>query len=146
MNTKQKHTEKASASQNRAAEKEAGKALTYQLPLDLLREFGCNRPSEYAHLVYKYNDCGPWTAFLILKNGELEAISSDNLNEYQDTTEWAVRHLIGIRHGTIVEGSDATFVADDLIFPFSEEERENRLSYLESEAESAWIEANRGIL
>lgn len=114
----------------------------FQLPLDLLKFFGCNKPSEYARLVYESNDCGPWTSFLILKNGEVEAIPSGDLSEYQDTTEWAVRNLIGIRHGTIVEGSEVTFVSDDLIFPFSEQQREEALSYLDAEASIVWDEAN----
>lgn len=139
MNKNENQSKKVSAPETRTGKwQRIQKQDEFQLPLDLLKHFGCKKPSEYAYLVYKYNDCGPWTTFLTLN----EEVPSNKLDKYQDTTEWMVRNVIGIRHGTIVEGSYSTFVADDLIFPFSKAQREEALSYLDGESTLAWNEAN----
>jgi hypothetical protein len=73
-----------------------------------------------------------------------------------ETEEQAKRHLFkgtncgayisfdekGITLGSIVEGSDSEVITDPLIYPFTSKAFEESISYIESEADSLWKEAN----
>ena len=47
-----------------------------------------------------------------------------------------------IRIGSIVEGSDAEFECDPLVFPFDSEDFEQALIWLEAETDREWRECN----
>jgi len=91
----------------------------YEFPSQLFSEHGAATPTEYAQEAYDRTECGVWTAF-VLADGS--TIPSANLTPHQDTIAYASRHFVGVLHGSIVEGSDAEFRADPLLFPFSDAE------------------------
>jgi hypothetical protein len=99
----------------------------YEFPGQLFRAHDAKTPKEYAREAYKRTSCGVWTTFLTMD----ESIPSADLTDYQNTIEWATRHCIGVKHGTIVEGSDAEFEADALLFPFEDKELSETWEYLE---------------
>lgn len=107
----------------------------------LFGEFGVETPSEYAKAIYKNTECGAWTAF-ITPNGK---IYSGDLTKRQDTKEFAARNIIGILHGSIVEGSEAEFTGKPLVFPFEMQDLQNELDSLEELTSEAWEEANNGL-
>jgi hypothetical protein len=76
-------------------------------------------PTGYAKEAYDRTDCGVWTAFITRKGAE---IPSADLKPRQDSAEWAARNIVGIRHGTTVEGSDAEISCAPLLFPFNDDE------------------------
>lgn len=104
----------------------------------LFRNFGVETPSQYARAMYKNTECGAWTVFITPN----EKICAGDLTKYQDTKEFAARYIIGIQHGTIVEGSDAEFQVKPLLFPFEMEELQAGIDNLEVWSSEAWTEAN----
>lgn len=104
----------------------------------LFRKFEVETPSQYARAMYKNTECGVWTVFVT----PTEKICSGDLTKYQDTKEFAARYIVGILHGTIVEGSDAEFTGKPLLFPFDEDELQAEIYVLESDSEEAWQEYN----
>lgn len=68
----------------------------------------------YARDIYKYTECGAWVQFLTMKG----TVNGCDVTNYQNTPQWWTRYVVGIRLGTIVEGSNAEFTGDPLYFPF----------------------------
>ena len=81
-----------------------------------LAEYLGTSVNSLKHDVYKYTECGAWIKW----NNE------------------------GIIFGSIVEGSDAEF-SDSLQFPFSADDYESAMEYLEQIVNEAWLEANDDI-
>jgi hypothetical protein len=71
-----------------------------------------------------------WTSFL---TKDEDTIPSTDLTPEQNTPAWAAGNIAGVLHGTIVEGSDAEFEADPLLFPFSDEDLADAWQYLEDQ-------------
>ena len=92
--------------------------VSYEGAPGLFREHGVNTPTQYAREAYDRTECGVGTWFVTI-GGE---IHSSDLTKQQDTAAWAARHVVGIKHGTIVEGSCAEYTGDALLFPFSDED------------------------
>jgi hypothetical protein len=115
-------------------ETRADSSLLYESTVRLFSEHDAETPTQFAREAYDRTECGVWTTF-ILADGE--AIHSSDLTKQQDTPQWAARHVVGIKHGTIVEGSDAEFEADPLMFPFSDQELADAWDYLNEQAEQA---------
>ncbi len=92
--------------------------LLYEGTPGLFREHGAKTPTEYAREAYDRTECGVWTTFITID----DEIPSSYLTPQQDTAAWAARHVVGVKHGTIVEGSDANFTCDTLLFPFTDEQ------------------------
>lgn len=111
----------------------------FECPGQLFADNDSKTPTGYARTMYNETECGVWTVFILRDGGE---IVSDKLTPQQDTLEWATRHVVGVIHGSIVEGSDATFQADPLLFPFSDSDLVEALDYLEGETDAAWHEAH----
>ena len=111
----------------------------YEIISQLFGAHDAKTPTDYAKEAYDRTSCGVWTSF-VLSDGE--AIPSHDLDKTQDTVVWATGHVVGIKHGTIVEGSDAEFQADVLYFPFSDKELAGAWEYLEAQSEVAWDFAN----
>jgi len=103
--------------------------VSYESVSQLFAEHGANTPTEYAREAYDRTECGVWTSFVTAD----ETIPSADLTPQQDTAEWAARHVVGVQHGTIVEGSDAEFEADPCMFPFSDEDLADAWQYCEDQ-------------
>lgn len=106
----------------------------YEFPSQLFAAHEAKTPTEYANEAYDRTPCGVWTAF-VFADGTVE--HSQSLKKNQDTLAYATRHFVGIRHGAIVEGSDAEFTAPDLLFPFSDEELAETWQLLEDLTDDA---------
>jgi hypothetical protein len=104
----------------------------------LFRNFGVETPSQYARAMYKNTECGVWTVFITPN----DKIYAGDLTKYQDTKEFAARYIVGIQHGTIVEGSEAEFQTGPLLFPFKMEELQAEIDTLQMWSNEAWYEAN----
>jgi len=64
--------------------------------------------------IYKYNDCGPWI-------------------------KW---HDNGVELGSIVEGSDVDITTTPLTYPFTEDDYDQTMQYVNDEASMEWDIAN----
>ena len=84
------------------------------------RELGETSMAEVKRNTYKYTECGAWCETV--------------------TDEWG--DVIGLRLGSIVEGSDACTESYTLEFPFYVNEFWVSLDQIEEEAEYLWQEAN----
>lgn len=73
--------------------------------------------------LYKFTDCGAWIS-----------------PQYDHLTET----LEAVRVGSIVEGSDAEVEADDLEFPFTSEQWDEAVAYVEAEAALEFDSINQG--
>ena len=91
-------------------------------------------PYQWGRALYKYTDCGPWTVFLTA-NGEFY-YESDEANA-EDTS-----NIIGIKIGSIVEGSDVEIDPVTLMFPFDPEEVDKVLEGINDEAKFYWERDN----
>ena len=85
-------------------------------------------------MAYRRTECGVWTQFELKDN---KSIMSSDLPEQHDTAEWADANIKGIKHGTIVEGSEATFSATAVMFPLTDAELEEVWEYLDAEVDHA---------
>lgn len=63
-----------------------------------------------AEAIYDATECGAWVAF-ITPRGE---IPSADLTDAQNSAPWPANNVIGIRLGSIVEGSDAEITGEPL--------------------------------
>jgi hypothetical protein len=80
---------------------------------DLAKKFGMN-VEQFERSIYKYTACGAWI-------------------------KWTDKKVL---LGSIVEGSDAEITAPPLKFPFTMDEFEKTLQFVEDEADMLWHEAN----
>ena len=101
----------------------------------LMFEYGTSTLQKLGRGLYDDTDCGVNVAFITTK-GELY---EGDLTPKMDVT-WALRNIVGIRIGTIVEGSDAEYTADNLMFPFDVSELEDSLAECEAFAEENFEE------
>ncbi len=87
--------------------------------------------AELARCFYDDTECGVNVSFLTPS----ETIYPADLHPIQDRLEWAIRNIVGIEFGTIVEGSDAEMTCKPLFFPLEQKEIDDTLTELESFAE-----------
>lgn len=80
---------------------------------NLLRDYGTDKLSNFGKALYDESDCGVWVSFITMD----DEIHCSDLDKTQDNLTWALRHVVGVRIGTIVEGSDAEYSGDALMFP-----------------------------
>ena len=66
------------------------------------------------HDIYKYTDCGAWI-------------------------QWDAKKIL---IGSIVEGSEAEFTCDPLVFPFDSQEYDDAIEWLEHECDFEWHRVN----
>ena len=85
---------------------------------ELFEAHGAETPVEFHRKVHDRTDCGASVAFI---DGEGTEVSGDALSAKQNTIAYADRHWLGVRFHAIVEGSDAEFSSDALMFPFTDE-------------------------
>ena len=111
---------------------------------ELLDAHGCDSPWQFGRALYKYTDCGPWTVF----------ITPDGEEVYYESKEAATKCLplfasiectgicIGVKVGSIVEGSDVELDPITLEFPFEEEKLDEALKELNDVASFYWERDN----
>lgn len=107
---------------------------TYTSFAELFDEHGCRTIQGYAREAYDRTDCGVWT--MLVPKDDDGLVHPDDANDM--TVEQLDATFAGIKHGTIVEGLDAEFDADPLLFPFTDEELANAWQYLENETSELW--------
>jgi hypothetical protein len=104
---------------------------------EFLSERGFSDPYSWARCFYKYNYIGPWVVFLL--DGK-----SDGKREiyYEDRPAFDMVSCIGIRVGSIVEGSDVSGTPFEMMFPFDTDDFEKEFATLTSECEFYWYRDN----
>ena len=80
----------------------------------LLEYLSATTQAQAIRNVYKYTDCGAWMRFT----------------------------QMGVDLGSIVEGSHAEIGPYSLTYPFTSDDWESAMAQIESEAETAWCDAN----
>ena len=98
--------------------------------------FGHEEAGYWARCVYKYTDCGPWVVFL-MKNGAGLCYSDVKSRLDFDPTE-----CVGIKIGSIVEGSDVEVGPLELRFPFPKEDLHKAFESVNDEAKFYWARDN----
>jgi hypothetical protein len=93
---------------------------------------------EFAREIYRNTGCGPWLS-LVLTEGR-EVYSGDRGAD--DPTQLDEPDIIGIRIGSIVEGSDVEVGPKYLRFPFTSEDFEGALTDIHDEAFFYWERDN----
>jgi hypothetical protein len=92
---------------------------------------------ELAKEIYDLTSCGAWITFITPK-GE---IPSSDLTDYQNKKPWAANNVIGIRLGSIVEGSDAEIAGETLYCgTFDENDLQEEINRIEKLADEIWWE------
>lgn len=123
----------------------ASKSKIFYTLREVLNAYSANTISEFARNIYKYTDCGANVSFLT-PNGAIHKkyVCASDLAKGGDEadTKDLIDKCIGIRFGSIVEGSDAEVLGDLITFPTSQSEVAESLKYVEGEAKSLWEEAN----
>jgi len=92
-------------------------------------------PYRWARALYKYTDCGPWTVFLMADQREVY-YESEEVNSIDP------KDIIGIKLGSIVEGSDVEIDPVSIRFPFDPEEIDRILNAINEEAKFYWDRDN----
>lgn len=103
---------------------------------ELLDDYSAITPYHFGRNLYKYTDCGPWTAFLLRDGSEVYY-----RDEKASSLLWG-DDCIGIKIGSIVEGSDAEIGPETLFFPFTSERLDNVVQEINDEASYEWELAN----
>jgi hypothetical protein len=92
--------------------------------------FECKTLKALGRHFYEETECGVWTEYLTIDSSI--SSDSDHYGVKRDLPNiWAGHHVVGIKFGSIVEGSDAEFSADPIYFPCELSEIEDALQYLE---------------
>lgn len=103
----------------------------------LLEAEGEETFAELGRGIYKGVACGPWVAAIV------RGRTSDMGYEEPEArkTDWH-SDCVGVRVGSIVEGSDAYVDRDPLLFPFTHEAFWNLIRDVDAEADELWHAAN----
>jgi|TARA_Y100000310_G_C20457274_1_gene703642 hypothetical protein len=90
-------------------------------------------PAQFARESYDRTRCGVWTEFILRGTDPsgAESVCADDMDATQNTLAWLEPRCVGVRFGTIVEGSDAEYQADPIFFPIDDREIAEAWDYLE---------------
>lgn len=105
----------------------------------MLREFGCDSIRILARHLFKRTDCGVSVSFHL---GNCEKIHSSEISDYQNTSEFAARNIVGIQLHSICEGSEAEFSSKVLFFPMHAQDFQDAVDKIECEVDDLWQEIN----
>ena len=106
-------------------------------------------PYQVGRSLYKYTDCGPWTSFILNKpwapsDGQK---TWDGMKLYYEDEAAAgrdfVKNIIGVKFGSIVEGSDVEISPVELMFPFESERIDEVIKGMDEEASFYWERDNK---
>ena len=99
---------------------------------EFLAHIGGDSAYQAGRAIYKYTDCGPWITYLV-EDREVY-YESDEANTLTD--------CIGIKMGSIVEGSEAYVDRDPMMFPFTGEQFDAYVQGINDEAVAYWERDN----
>lgn len=100
---------------------------------EFLADRGFDDPFVWSRCFYKYNDIGPWVVFLL----------RDGITVYyEDRTPFDIANCVGIKVGSIVEGSDVSGTPFTMWFPFDTDKFEERYDVLDAECCFYWDRDN----
>jgi hypothetical protein len=101
---------------------------------ELLDFNGFESPYQFGRMLYKYTDCGPWTVFIAPKGKEIY---------YEDKlAQEKIPKCVGIKIGSIVEGSDVEVDPITLKFPFSKEDLDKAVKEINATCSFYWERDN----
>jgi hypothetical protein len=101
-------------------------------------------PHSWGRGLYKGQDCGPWTVFVLDAKGTKMNGGKSELY-YEDKAAFTNRlaqHIVGLRIGSIVEGSDVEVGPVELTFPFTDEQLDAAVKEINDEASFYWKRDN----
>jgi len=105
----------------------------------LMTFFDSSSPQEMAKAIYDATECGAWVTFITPD----EEIPSADLTDTQNAAPWPANNIVGIRLGSIVEGSDAEITGEALFCgAFDESDLQAEIARIEVLADDLWNEAN----
>jgi len=90
-------------------------------------------PSQAGRRLYKAVDCGPWTEF-VMKDGKRVY--------YESEEAVTLSNCVGIKVGSIVEGSDVEIEPVLFKFPFEVKDWDRSIQNINDEASFIWEESN----
>lgn len=102
---------------------------TYKKLSDLLNS---ETPHGFGRSLYKGVSCGPWISY-IMKNGK---------DVYYGDAPDKLTGCIGVKVGSIVEGSDVEIDPEELIFPFTDKDFWNKVDEVNKQASFYWERDN----
>ena len=106
----------------------------------LLDHFDAATFYRFGAVLYKYTDCGPWSE-AVLENGSTVYYTEAD-ETLLDNEDVPGRKVVGIRIGSIVEGSDAEVGPYSLTFPFTSDELDEVVRGVNEEASFYWKRDN----
>lgn len=118
-----------------------GEQTTYFSLADFLKKTGDETPWLAGRSLYKYTDCGPSLGFLVPGFKDRGFIHYEDKEARLENQPWW-SDCIGVQVSSIVEGSDAEVMPVTLTWPFTEEQFDNVVKDVNSEACRLWDEAN----
>ena len=103
----------------------------------ILSLYSAENLRELAKEIYGCTSCGAWITFVTTK----EEIPSSDLTDFQNKKPWAANNIVGIRLGSIVEGSDAEITWEVLYCgTFDEKDLREEINKIEDLADEAfWL-------
>jgi hypothetical protein len=104
---------------------------------DLKTSFCAETPHDFGRSLYKYTDCGPTTSFLV---ADEEPVCYGD-KEARTNGPWT-KNIIGLKIGSIVEGSEVEVGPEELLFPFSQKDLDKAVNNINEEASFYWKRDN----
>lgn len=104
----------------------------YYCLMDIL--YYSETPLRFGRMLYKHTDCGPWTSFIVYQGDDI-GYEDKEANGY-------IYDCIGIKIGSIVEGSEAYVEGRELLFPFTKQQLDDVLKEVNEEASFYWERDN----
>ena len=99
---------------------------------DLMNYFSAERVTDLNRRIYRGTECG----------ASISVRTPDGVWHHNGQDWSGIEEITAFTIQTIVEGSDAEVNSAPFVLPVTEEEVENWITHMESEADSLWREAN----
>lgn len=107
---------------------------------ELLSHFEAETPYHLGRMIYDATECGPWLAFIL---GPDMPNTPDIYYEDSDAQKDATcLPCVGVKVGSIVEGSDYEIPPISLFFPFDSNAFDAAIQKINQQACDEWEEAN----
>lgn len=112
---------------------------------ELLSKLGYETPAALGKAFYKYVSCGPWISFTVqdvpaTTTGAIDIPAIENSISPSHTFDH--NKCVGIKFGSIIEGSEAEVGPYELRFPFEADQVYKILCMIDEEADYLWDRDN----
>jgi len=107
----------------------------------LLKEYEDDTPYQLGRALYRHTECGPWIVFLCNAGEDNPLHEVYYESEEAHETDW-LDDCVGIKVGSIVEGSDNGIEPITLMFPFTSQAFSNAVESINHDAGIVWEWAN----